>query len=116
MYETFLARKYFYETTEVLGRLDDAAVDLAFFDFATGEVDFLDGAIHRFFASCVDVYLAAVVVIDVELSSGDFNDTADVLATWSDEGADLFRIDLNSRDAWSIFADAFTWSIDRFCH
>ena len=108
MDESFLSGQTFDKGAEVLHAANDAAINLARFDFAGDDINLLLGSFHGFAVFGVNANLAAVVVVDVDVGSRDLRDATDILAAGTDEGTDFLGIYLHDLDLRGILAQFFT--------
>src|SRR5690606_36581741 len=105
VHQAFLAGEHLDEAAEFLDAAYHAPVNRASLDPGAdgGDLGYL--ALHRSPVVGVDVRLAGVVFVDVDLRAGGLGAAADVLSARADQGADLFRIDLHGLDARRIPAE-----------
>ena len=83
MHQAFLARHEFDESAKVLDRFDNAAVDLADFDFAGAGFNQALGIFHARAVACENFDRA--VILNVNLGASGVDDAADVLTSRADE-------------------------------
>src|ERR1039458_5516209 len=105
--QAVLAREEFHERAEFLHGYNFAAINLADLRFGGHAADGVHGNLHALRRDGEDVDRA--IVLDVNFAAGFLDEALDVLATGSDDRADLLGVDLERGDARSIFADFLAW-------
>src|SRR5262249_22190662 len=81
-----------------------AAIDFAYLGFGSHSFDGFPRDLHAFLGNREDIDRS--IVFDVDFAAGLLDQPFDVLAARPDQGANLFRIDLQSNDARSVLAQS----------